>query len=218
MQDVPVTSLKGVGPKTAELLEKLEIRTAGDLVRHYPSRFDRFPDLVSAGDIREEGVCAVLAAPEAPLTVLKRGRFQAVRGTLSDGTGRLKTVWYNMPYLKKSLREGMFRVFLGKTVLKGRSFEMEQPRIFSEEEYRGMIGRPVPVYALTEGLSNRTMTKLIRQALETAPEVTDWLPETVRSQYGLTELDRASRSIHDPDDMTVFTEARKRISFTMCVS
>ena len=136
MQDVPVTALKGVGPKTAELLGKLGIHTAGDLVRHYPYRFDRFPGVISAGDIREEGIFAVLAAPAAPLTVLKRGRFQAVRGTLSDGTGDLKAVWYNMPYLKKTLQEGTYRVFVGKTVPKGRGYEMEQPRIFSEEEYR----------------------------------------------------------------------------------
>ena len=150
MQDIPVTALKGVGPKTAELLGKLGIRTAGDLVRHYPYRFDRFPEVIPAGDIREEGVFAVMAAPAAPLTVVKRGRFQAVRGTLSDGTGDLKVIWYNMPYLKKTLREGTYHVFAGKTVLKGRSFEMEQPRVFSEEEYQNMAGRPVPVYALTE--------------------------------------------------------------------
>ena len=213
MQDVPVTALKGVGPKTAELLGKLGIRTAGDLVRHYPYRFDRFPGVIPAGDIREEGVFAVLAAPAAPLTVLKRGRFQAVRGTLSDGTGDLKAVWYNMPYLKKTLHEGTYRVFVGKTVLKGRSYEMEQPRVFSEDEYRSMAGRPVPVYALTEGISNRTMAKLIRQALETAPEITDWLPEEIRNDHSLMELDRASRAIHDPDDMEVFAAARRRLVF-----
>ena len=213
MQDVPVTALKGVGPKTAELLGKLGIRTAGDLVRHYPYRFDRFPEVVPAGDLREDGVFAVLAAPAAPLTVLKRGRFQAVRGTLSDGTGDLKAVWYNMPYLKKTLREGTYRVFVGKTIMKGRMREMEQPRIFSEEEYRRMAGRPVPVYALTEGISNRTMTKLIRLALETAPEITDWLPEEIRNDHSLMDLDRAARAIHDPDDMEVFAAARRRLVF-----
>jgi ATP-dependent DNA helicase RecG len=213
LQDVPVTALKGVGPKTAELLGKLGIRTAGDLVRHYPYRFDRFPGVIPAGDIREEGIFAVLAAPAAPLTVLKRGRFQAVRGTLSDGTGDLKAVWYNMPYLKKALREGTYRVFVGKTVLKGRGYEMEQPRIFSEEEYLSMAGRPVPVYALTEGISNRTMAKLIRQALETAPEITDWLPKEIRNAHSLMELDQAARAIHAPDDMEVFAAARRRLVF-----
>ena len=213
MQDIPVTALKGVGPKTAEILRKLGILTAGDLVRHYPYRFDRFPEVIPAGDIREEGVFAVMAAPAAPLTVLKRGRFQAVRGTLSDGTGDLKVIWYNMPYLKKTLREGTYRVFAGKTVLKGRSFEMEQPRVFSEEEYQNMAGRPVPVYALTEGISNRTMTKLIRQALESVPKIIDWLPENVRTACSLMELDRAARAIHDPDDMEVFTAARNRLVF-----
>ena len=213
MQNVPVTALKGVGPKTAELLGRLGIFTAEDLVRHYPCRFDRFPEVISAGDILEDGIFAVLAAPDAPLTVLKRGRFQATRGVLSDGTGSLKAVWYNMPYLKKSLREGMYRVFVGKTVLKGKAFEMEQPGIFPEEEYRRMAGRPVPVYALTEGISNRTMTKLVRQALETAPEIRDWLPEEVRKANGLMELDKASRAIHAPDDMEMFAEARKRLVF-----
>ena len=213
MQDVPVTALKGVGPKTAELLRKLGIFTAEDLVRHYPYRFDRFPEVISAGDIREDGIFAVLAAPEAPLTVLKRGRFQATRGVLSDGTGSLKAVWYNMPYLKKSLREGTYRVFVGKTVLKGRSFEMEQPGIFPEEEYRRMACRPVPVYALTDGISNRTMTKLILKALETAPKIRDWLPDDVRQENGLMELDQASRVIHEPEDMEMFAEARKRLVF-----
>ena len=213
MGDVPVTAMKGVGPKKAEQLEKLGIRTAGDLVRHYPYRFDRYPELTGAGDIGEDGVYAVLAAPSSPLSVIKRGRFSAVRGTIADGTGSVKAIWFNMPYLKKSLHEGTVRVFTGKTVKTKGGFEMQQPQVFSEEEYRRMAGRPVPVYALTEGISNRAMSKLILQALDMTPEITDWLPEELRLEEGLMDLDRALRSIHFPENTENFAEARKRIVF-----
>ncbi|MGP1349190.1 MAG: ATP-dependent DNA helicase RecG [Stomatobaculum sp.] len=211
----PVTALKGIGPKTAAALEKLGISTAAELVRHYPCRFDFYPaplDIASLADEDARSV-AVSASLTAPLTVVRRGRFVLTTGTVSDGSGKVSVRWYNMPYLKKTLRAGETRIFVGKLRKKGQSLLMEQPSVFSISDYRARMERPVPVYALTEGVSNRLLTQAIRQALSLLGSQEDWLPEALRTRYALMEEGAAIREIHDPENMESFRAARKRIVF-----
>lgn len=215
IQSLPVTALKGIGPKTAAALQRLGIYTAAELVRHYPYRFDFYPaplDIASLTDYEEQST-AVTASLTAPLTVVRRGRFVLTTGTVSDGSGRATVLWYNMPYLKKTIRPGEMRVFVGKLHKKGQNFFMEQPSVFSPSDYRERMEKPVPVYALTEGISNRLLTQAIEQALSLLTPQKDWLPEEIRARYALMEENDAIREIHNPENMEFFQDARKRIVF-----
>ena len=213
MSVIPVTELKGIGPKTAEALARLGIRTTEDLVRHFPSRFAFYPKPEEIGEISEEGLCAVAAAPQGPLNVIRRGRFVMTRGRFSDGTGSIDLVWYNMPWLKKSIHSDVTRVYCGKAQRKAGKLVLEQPAIFTEAEYEALTGRPVPVYPLTQGVSNKTLTGAIGQALLRLPVQEDWMTEEERVRYGLCEEDTAVRRIHAPRDMQEYETARKRIVF-----
>lgn len=213
MGGIPVTELKGVGPKTAEALLRLGIRTTEDLVRHFPSRFAFYPKPAEIGEISEEGLAAVAAVPQGPLNVIRRGRFVMTRGRFSDGSGSIDLVWYNMPWLKKSIHSDVTRVYCGKVLRKAGKLVMEQPAIFTEAEYAALTGRPVPVYPLTQGISNKTLTAAMDQALRRLPFQEDWMTGEEREQYGLCEEDTAVRRIHAPRDMEEYQAARKRIVF-----
>ena len=208
-----VTVLKGVGPKTAAAFLRLGISTIGDLSHHYPVRFEFYPEISPELPETGEGPVALLLAPDAPLSVIRKGRFCLTQGQFSGDCGRLRLVWYNMPYLKKALKTGESKVYLGRIRRKDGKAVLEQPSIFSEEKYAEMTGRPVPVYPLTEGLSAAKMREAVREALSLLPPEEDWLTEEERAAYGLCGEDRAVRGIHFPEDMAHHEEARKRIVF-----
>ena len=210
---IPVADLKGIGPKTAAALQRLGIFTADDLIRHYPHRFDFYPAVSGVGSAADEEVQAFYAAPAATLTVVRRGRFVMTSGILLDESGKIRVVWYNMPYLKSSILPGKRRVFCGRVRRKNGALVLEQPRIFSAENYREISSRPVPVYPLTEGIRNSVFVKAVREALGRTPAIRDWLPEEERVTCGLLKEDAAIRAIHAPSDMEEFERARRRIVF-----
>lgn len=213
MKAVPVTELKGVGPKTAAVLAKIGIFTTADLIRHYPARFIRCPELSEVGEIRENETAAVLASPAAPLTVIRHGPLVMTQGKISDGSGVIDAVWYHMPYLKNSIRTSGTYVFLGRAVRKRGRFFLEQPRIYRPEEYEKIAGRLKPVYPLTAGIGNDSMCRMIAEALRITDISGDCFSPAMRGKYSLIPEEEAIRGIHDPGTDDDFLKCRRRIVF-----
>jgi len=213
MKDFPITILKGIGPKTAAALNRIEICSTADLIRHYPSRFIRYPETSDIEFLKENEICAVLASPIAPLSVIRHGSLVMTQGNLSDGTGIIRVVWYHMPYLKNSIHTSSLFVFFGKAVRNHGSFYLEQPAVFKPDEYQKLAGRPEPVYPLTQGISNRTMRDAIRQALDITELPPDFLPDEILKKYRLEEENLSIHRIHDPGDEDALERARRRIVF-----
>ena len=212
-RSVPVTELKGIGPKSAAALKKLNILTTEDLLRHYPTRFVRYPEITPADKLTEGCVAAIKASPDSPLTVIRRGAMVMTQGRFSDGSGTIPAVWYHMPYLKNTVKTSGEYVLFGRAVKKRGRFYMEQPYVFRPAEYEKLSGRLKPVYPLTEGISNRLLVKAVEQALAITPPLEDTLPERIRSEYGLMPLDEAVRSVHMPESSDSFDRARERVVF-----
>ena len=229
----PVTALGGIGPKTAAALARLEIRTVMDLVGHYPQRFDFYPEPEDGPDHDKGGKIpdprsavgspeeeadpetfrALRLMQESPLTVIRKGRFVMTQGSFSFGGERVRAVWYNMPYLKNTLKSGEERIFFGKVKGSAGRLTMEQPKIYREEAYRELTGRPVPVYGLTEGITEARMRSAVQEALKILPKLRETLPDEVREELGLIGRDRAVRLIHAPASMEDYEDARKRLVF-----
>ena len=149
----PVSRLKGIGPKTAASLAQLGIETVGDLLRHYPARYDSYAAPVPIREA-EEGKTVVVAgtlvtAPQAR----GFGRSAAVTAVLGDDTGRVSAVWFHQPYLKNTLRRGDRWVMRGRLVRSRFGLSLEQPQLFHPEEYAGRENTLQPVYATTGSLS-----------------------------------------------------------------
>ena len=209
-----VEELKGVGPKTAELLRSRGLSTAEDLVYYYPSRYEKYVGLSAVSQTSENAECAVL------LTVIGRGTSVRAKGRsichfkTGDATGDCRITFFNMPYMVRSLPPGSQRVFMGTMKMSPRGLRfMEQPRVYSLDDYHELEGTLQPVYPLFQGIKNRQISSLIGQVLRELPEFPDHLQEKDRERLGLCARDQALRGIHHPGSAEELGRARSRLIF-----
>lgn len=212
-----LTDLKGIGDKTARLLNKLSVYTAEDLVRLYPRSYDICGKPVLVSEIPEHTGDSLIAvdAVVARTPALKRVRnLQILTVTLRDEKGGLlKATWFNMPYLLGSLKPGYRYIFRGRPVFRNGGWVMEQPVLYTMEGYSSQIGIMQPIYPLTKGLSNKIVSKAMQQALDIKELVPELLPAELRRSNELAEINFAMRAIHFPKDMNDYEAARKRLVF-----
>ena len=217
-----ITTIKGIGEKTADSFAKMGVYTVGDILLRFPRTYVQYPIMEAVDYISTlpEGMHAILArVKKAP--VVRSGRRMQVtvldisgRGTDASMPGvQVQLIWYRMPYIKNSLKPGHEYVFYGKVITKNGRYLMEQPVIYEVEQYQTMEERFLPVYSLTAGITNNLMIKTIRAALTEDTLLAEPLPSEVRQAYQLCEYNYAIKQIHFPDSMDTLITARKRLVF-----
>lgn len=132
---------------------------------------------------------------------------------IKDESGACDIIYFNMPYIKNSLQVGKQYIFRGRIVLKNNRIAFDQPKIVSPQEFAQNVHRLTPVYPVTKGLSIAAITKTMHMALDCLNWGQDYLPVSVRQQYGLPDFKAAVTGIHFPEDYKIFTAARKRLVF-----
>ncbi len=209
----PVSKCKGIGPKTAEAFRHLGIETVGDLLRHYPARYDAFAPVTPIGEA-EEGKIVTIQGTLMTLPQASRfGRLATLSVTIGDGSGRVKAVWFHQPYLKNTLHKGEHWVLRGRLVRNRFGLTLEQPQIYKPEDYEQMQNTLRPVYGTVSGLSGKVIGKAVAQILDEADLEKEFLPSEVRGRYGLAEWNYAIRTIHFPPDKEELLFARERLVF-----
>ena len=209
----PISSLKGIGEKTAKLYEKLGVFTIADLLSDYPRAYDTFEPPVPVGNLMEDQVMAVCASLTKAPDLVRFNRMQMVSVYIRDITGPLQIVWFNMPYMKSNLKPGIFYVFRGRVVRKRGRLMMEQPEVYSKEAYDELAPSMQPVYSQTKGLGNKAIVKALRQALESRTLEREYMPSYIRKKHQLAEINYAVEHIHFPEDQSQLLFARKRLVF-----
>ncbi|MDO4632316.1 MAG: ATP-dependent DNA helicase RecG [Eubacteriales bacterium] len=205
--------LKGIGEKTMRVFEKVEIFNIGDLLSYYPRTYYRYEDLQKISELREDQTIAVRAQILRAPSVQYIKKLQIVSTVIADETGELEVRWYNMPYLKATLQKGTSFIFHGRIRRKGARIFLEQPGMYTSEKYEEMRKELQPVYVLTKGLTNLTVSKAVRQALDGCTQLEDVLPEEVRERHHLAELRYSMEEIHFPRDEHHLLLARRRLVF-----
>ncbi len=162
----PVSALKGIGEKTGKLFEKLGVITIDDLISYYPRAYDTYEEPVPIGQLKEQTVMSVASVLSKPPDLLRTGKVQMVSAMIRDLTGTLQLAWFNMPYMRANVKSGQMYVFRGRVVKKRGRLMMEQPEVFTREAYDALEHSMQPVYGQTRGLSNKTIVKAQKQALE----------------------------------------------------
>ena len=210
----PVREIKGIGEKTEMLFQKMGVYTAGDLLRYYPRTYDIYEAPVPVSELEEGTVAAVEGCVFGSVQVSPNRKLQTVSALIRDLTGTLKVLWFRMPFLRNTLRSGSRIIVRGRVVNKRGGLVMEHPEIFQPvEKYQEKLNTMQPVYPLTAGLSNLTVMKAVREALEHIHLQRETIPESIRQRYHLCEYNYALRGIHFPADKTMYMYARKRLVF-----
>lgn len=213
--DDSVQFAKGIGPKKAKLLEKLHIRTLRDALETYPRDYEDRTKITPIADIDDEDkYCVRGIVGTAPALRRIRKGLDLTKTTVFDETGTLNITYFNNKYAAATLREGQEYLFYGSVQGYGRGRTMVSPQSEPVPKTGEPIGRIVPVYPLTAGVSQRNMEQVTESAL--AAVAGDWpdpLPELLRVKYNLVDASDALISIHRPQTMRDVAEARRRMIF-----
>jgi ATP-dependent DNA helicase RecG len=216
----PVTAVKGVREATAARLAKMGLRTIRDLVYLFPNRHNDFADIRTIAELRpgEEQTCAVQVLQAQ---IVRLGRMYGTEAKVHDTTGTMRVVWFNQTYLADQLKPDDRIVLSGKVGVFNGLKTMEAPeweRLQGDELTH--TGRIVPVYPLTQGLSQRVLRRIVKEAVDRfAAQVPEALPEGLRTKHALPGITAALRQMHYPDHMEDYHEARRRLAFEelLCV-
>lgn len=212
-----IRDIKGIGEKTEKLFNKLGIFSDSDLLEYYPRNYEWFMEPTSLAEADGiSGIPAIEAVISSEPVVKKIRNLSILSVYAKDRNGdQLKLTWFNMPFLKNSLKIGYKYVFRGqiKRDKYGKNPTMEQPTMFVLGDYEKKMGILQPVYSLTKGLTNNMITKSVAIVLEQLERQEDYLPEVIKIRAGLIDYEKAVRAVHFPENKESIIEARRRLIF-----
>ena len=211
---VPVTSVKGVGPKLAEKLAKLGAETVRDLLYLFPRRYDDFTTMKPIARLVYGEQVTIIGTVWQTRVRRSRTNQPIIECVVNDGTGSIQATWFNQPWLKNQLPVGMQVVLSGKV-------EMFLGRlVFNNPEWEALDLEPlrtrriVPVYPLTEGLTSRKMREIMQGVVrEWSAKVRDPLPLDLRKTRQLYSLPQAIQQMHFPESLESMRRARARLAY-----
>lgn len=213
MDRQPLTAIKGVGEKTARLFSKLNVTNVEELLHYYPRAYDAFREPQPVKSLVPETTATVEGVLTKTADVVRFSHLQVTMVHLRDETGTVQLNWYNMPFLRSTLKAGERFVFRGKVAKKRGKLVMEQPEIYRPAQYSALVHSMQPVYGQTKGLGNKTIAKAVAQALSERELERDYMPERLREKYELAEYNFALEHIHFPKDEAELLFSRKRLVF-----
>ncbi len=218
-----ITEIKGIGTKNAALFQKMNITTVGDLLFHFPRDYEILRPAVSVRELASLGSIAggvyVHITSEA---VLKS--FRGKSAVSFDATDEMGTVisitYFNMPYLKKTIKKGNANVFYGRLFEKNGRFYMTQPKMYRPDEYSRMTGILRGVYVKTKGITDAAVAKYVRNALDAIAAdrqdtgaVSEYLPAELIKRRDLADVFTSLERIHFPGSQGELAGARERFSY-----
>ncbi|MFM9704679.1 helicase-related protein [Streptomyces galilaeus] len=218
---------KVLGPPTAKVMaEHLGLHTVGDLLHHYPRRYEERGQLTHLADLpMDEHVTVVAQVADARLHTFAsskapRGKGQRLEVTITDGSGRLQLVFFGNGVHKphKELLPGTRAMFSGKVSLFNRRLQLAHPayellRSDTDETVETWAGALIPIYPATAKLESWKIGKAVQTVLPSALEAVDPLPDSLREGRGLVPLPEALLKIHRPHTKADIEDARARLKW-----
>ncbi len=213
-KDSSIDSIKGIGEKTAKLFSKLHITNIDELLRHYPVSYDSFEEPVTLASVREGMRVSFTAHLSGGIATKKIRSLVISNLKVRDDSGEIALTFFHMPYLKSILKPGTDYVFRGLIQKRGNYYYAEQPAIYKTDEYALLLRALQPRYALTSGLTNKTVTKAIRTVLaDPGLDALETLPEEILQRRALVSKREALSQIHFPVDRDSLFAAHKRLAY-----
>ncbi len=210
--DDPVAKIKGIGEKKAKLLSKLGIITIADLIYYLPRDYEAQGESVKIDGLKDGGVFNIMAviSGEPSLRRIKSG-LNLAKFSLTDETGRVEAVFFNQPYLCKMYKAGDAVYVSGCVKRIGKSFQFTNPHIEKQGKQHTGVN---PVYALTAGLTQKTMRLAVKAALESVRgQIAEIFPNEFRAEHRLSELNYSIYNVHFPENAEALAQAKRRLIF-----
>jgi len=212
--DSPVSVLHGVGPRQAQRLGLLGVRSIRDLLYLFPRRYDDFSNLKPVNRLEYGEEVTIVARVQRSETRQTRSGHPIFSAVLSDGSGYIEATWFNQKYLGETIKPGRQVVisgkvdeYLGRLCFKSPAWELFDERLLHTA---GII----PRYPLTKGLGARWMRRLMRRTVDYwSLRMPDHLPISVRKEHNLLDLESALAQIHFPDTQEALKRAQHRLAF-----
>ena len=213
--EMPVQFLKGVGERRADLLKRLNIQTAGDLLYHVPHRYDDASTITPIGsvDVGQEVTVIGRVVSKGILPTRKGLRiFQAV---VRDESGMIEAAWPGQPFLDRNIQKNDVLLLNGPCrFFHGRQLQPREWVNLGAEDPGSAAGRVLAVYPATEGITVRQLRALIEQHLDALiPLVEEHLPDELRRSLNLPGLPEALRLVHRPTSVAEAERGRARLAF-----
>jgi len=213
--DTQISFLGKIGKTAAKYLKNLDILTVEDIIFYYPARYDDLSQIVPIGQL------------EPWTTVTVKGRIELIQNKrslkkhtliteaiVSDGTGKMKVAWFKQPFIGKILKNGDEIYLSGKVDQDYYGIQMVSPvyeKVMNSAPTH--TGRIVPVYSLTDKLSQKQIRFLIKMSLAAVNQVEDPLPLDIKRKFNLPNLPEALREAHFPTTFERLESARRRLKF-----
>jgi len=210
--ETKVEKLTRVGKTTSRLLKKIGIETVIDLIRHYPFRYDDFSQLLEIKDLKLyqqvtiKGRISLITSKRT-----SRKRMFITKALLEDDSGSVEIVWFNQPYLAKTLKAGDQIIVSGKTELNNLNLHIICSYYQKADQYNQ--NQILPVYSLTSGLTQKQIRFLMDLIIDSVELVVDWLPQELIKKNQLLDLSQAIKNVHFPADSEILKQARYRLKF-----
>jgi ATP-dependent DNA helicase RecG len=217
MLNYDIQFLKGVGPKKAKQLNKLNIYSIEDLLNYFPIKYEDRQKISAINDLKdlseESKVLLKIKLYENPKKSSLKKNMSIIKAVGRDDTGFISLTFFNQDFLMDKLNIfDEFYVF-GKVKLSFGKFEMTNPEIENVVNDH-KAGKIMPIYGLTYGLSNNELTKLTSLAIKTYfDKIEDIIPNEIMLKYKLISRKNAIRYLHFPIDNRKYSVAKKTIAF-----
>ena len=209
-------------PRTAKVLAKaLDVHTVGELLRHYPRRYEQRGELTDLASLRDGEHVTVLAQIASVTTrAMKNRRGKLTEVTVTDGHGTLTLAFFRQPWREKDMKPGLHGLFAGQVSSYGRKRQLIHPDCEllgtadpGTEMAAEHAAQVIPVYPASKDLPSWKIAKAIRTVLDTLDLADDPLPAEVRTRYGLQGQQAAWHGIHRPVEFADLEPARLRLKW-----
>jgi len=209
-----IEKLPFVGPTYAKRLAKLEIKTIEDLINHFPFRYDDFSLISPIGQVQVGETVTIKGKVESIKNEYTKLGKKIQKATVSDTSGKIEIIWFNQPFLIKTIKVGECYNFSGKADWFGRKIVLISPEYEKISTISVHTGRLVPVYPETYGITSKWLRSRVKTALDIfGNQIEEFLlPEIIQKENLIGEKE-AIFQIHFPKDKFQAQKARERLAF-----
>lgn len=213
--DQPLKYLKGVGENRARLFAKLGLYSVGDIVHYFPRGYEDRSLFKAIGEALDGETVSIKAYFASQINESRpRGNLSLLKTLVTDGISYMNVTWFNQRYIKQNINPACEYVFFGTVKRAGSRVEMTNPVIELSENSGRLTGCIVPVYPLTNGITQNILRKIIRSALNVLQgKLEDILPPDLRNTFKLAEVSYSFEQIHFPTSLENMEFARRRLVF-----